>query len=359
MTLFDKAWALVDQSIHKNTPYRDSMIQKRLFDFQVNEKQILKERRPLRVFESFTGASGHPNVEAGWTKEAKRRGHDVKLGEYETQWYEPDLPGDILQYTAQDILDLYGGEAPDLFCASPPCEGFSIAGAISSNWDDWTPEKKRAFNIARYKGDSSYFDDLDVGPIPSSERAHRGRRLLNHTLNQIDDLLEVNPNMLYFVENPTGMMRYQPEIGRRNDLLIPSDLTDPQYRAMMRGGNPPPSITHSSYSGPLSQKLVGRLGSLPGHPIGALPSRKATDLFTNASPYFQGRRRSRNKFDAGIYHAPAPRGAKTGIQGLEDYTDPETGVEIPKYWLRSLIPYELGVDVIDALERMKYRGNLE
>ena len=165
--------------------------------------------------------------------------------------------------------------------------------------------------------------------------------------------------MLYFVENPTGMMRYQPEIGRRNDLLIPSDLTDPQYRAMMRGGNPPPSITHSSYSGPLSQKLVGRLGSLPGHPIGALPSRKATDLFTNASPYFQGRRRSRNKFDAGIYHAPAPRGAKTGIQGLDDYTDPETGVEIPKYWLRSLIPYELGVDVIDALERMKYRGNLE
>tara|TARA_R100000152_G_C6779575_1_gene211332 strand:- start:550 stop:1515 length:966 start_codon:yes stop_codon:yes gene_type:complete len=300
----------------------------------------------LKIFEGFAGASGHPKIEAGWTKEARKRGHIVKLGELENLWYEPDLHGDILDFTAQDILNLFDGEPPDICCFSPPCEGFSIAGAISSNWSDWDKEKKDNFNRARWNKDYDYFNQPNVGPTPTSERSIKGRELLLHTLKIIDDLLEINPFMLYFIENPTGMMRYQPELAKRFDLLPPFE----QGLGPSETLAPSPSITHSSYAGPLSKLICGREGHLVGHSEGTLPSRKATDIFTNAWPAFEGRRRSKNGIHAGIYHASAPRGAKTGIQGLNDWIDEENGIVIGKYWLRSLIPYELGVDMINAAE---------
>ena len=83
-----------------------------------------------------------------------------------------------------------------------------------------------------------------------------------------------------------------------------------------------------------------------------MPSRKPTDLWTNASDIWTPRPHTRVGKHGGIFHAHAPRGAKTGVQAVEDWTTPQ-GLRIPKYHMRSLIPYGLGLDTIQAVERAK------
>ena len=362
---------------------------------------IMKQDK-LDVFEGYAGAGGNPDIDAGWASAAKDRGHNVLRNEImysgnpEESWadydlgYMPELPGNILNFSAQDIIDRLDGRTPDVFFASPPCEGFSIA-AQAAGWEDWSPTenkaKKDAFNYARNIGDLDFFLNPSVGPTPKNEAAMRGRRLMNHTLGLIDDLQDYRLNiegrdpddpMYWWLENPTGMMRYQPEMGRR-----PLGVR-PEMRATGKK-NPPATITHASYSGPFAELLGMPRYDIPGHPD--IPSRKPTDLWTNAGDIWMPRPHTRvglnpaapifdqtleelqsiygnrvlevpsrdnikREGDAGVYHAWGPRGATTGTQGIKSLTLP-SGIRLPQYHMKSLIPYGLGEDAIIAVERAK------
>lgn len=352
----------------------------------------------LNVFEGFAGAGGNPDIHAGWSQAARDRGHDVKTNEIiypgnptggwtdKDLGYMPDLPGDILDYTADDIIRLYGGKTPDVSFWSPPCEGHSI-GARMQGWSDWKgeKEKKAAFNRARNTGDAAFFQDLSVGPTPTNEAALQGRGLMNQTFGLVDQLQDYRTHhegrdtddpMYWWVENPTGMMRYQPELGMRSLVSQPGTrLTGARV--------PPPSITHASYTGPLAEELGFPRHRIPGHPD--IPARKRTDLWSNAQDIWtprplspQGLHEEAPELDmsleelqakfgktveevpkrpapgkgggAGVYHQWGPRGSKSGTQGIGSHTLPG-GVTMPEYQMRSLIPYGLGEDAILAVER--------
>ena len=207
---------------------------------------------PLDVFEAYAGAGGNPLLHAGWAQAARDRGHNVKVNELlhadhpESQFavdlgYTPDLAGDIRDITADDIMDLFGG-APDVFFASPPCEGFSTA-ARHEGWLDWGAQhpKKREFNRQRRLGNADFFRRPGIGPKPNNPQAELGRSLMNHTLGLADELQEhrdADDPMFWWLENPTGMMRYQPEMGARH-LAQPMEVPSVDYP----GGNPPPMKT--------------------------------------------------------------------------------------------------------------------
>jgi hypothetical protein len=121
---------------------------------------------------------------------------------------------------------------------------------------------------------------------PKTEEAKVGMDIARHTFHLIDRWLADHPSGKYVVENPRGVMR----------------------------------------------KIVG-------HPTGTVwycqygDSRaKPTDIWTNLPLVLRGCRNGADDHDA------APRGAKTGTQGIKGYA------------LRSLIPYQLAKEVCLACE---------
>tara|TARA_R100001440_G_scaffold35191_1_gene54165 strand:- start:23889 stop:25046 length:1158 start_codon:yes stop_codon:yes gene_type:complete len=352
----------------------------------------------LNVLETYAGAGGNPEIHAGWAQAARDRGHNVirneimYAGNPDESWadydlgYMPEMPGNILNYSAQDVIKILNGKTPDVFYASPPCEGNSV-GARMQGWEDWAGDdkKKQAFNRARNKGNAEFFTREGVGPTPTNDAAKLGRQLMIHTLEFIDDLQDYRVHnegrdtddpMYWWLENPTGMMRYQPEMGMR-------PLGQPLGVKTTGSKVPPPTITHASYSGPMADLLGVPRHDIPGHP--AIPSRKQTDLWTNAggiwlprphtkpglhpnAPVFDmsldelqalygkkavkniPQRTGKESGDAGVLHAWGPRGAKTGVQGIKSMVLP-SGVRIPQYHMKSLIPYALGEDTIIAVEK--------
>tara|TARA_R100000951_G_scaffold24642_2_gene20822 strand:- start:29730 stop:30965 length:1236 start_codon:yes stop_codon:yes gene_type:complete len=359
----------------------------------------------LRVMDNFAAGGANKDIRAGWSGAALDRGHDVKTAEimyagnpdkeYDVDLgYMPDLAGDILQYDLDDYLSLFGGKTPDVFFSSPPCEGNSVAAFGSKPWEDWEGQdkKKKDFNRARNAGDAEFFMQPGVGPTATNAKSQVGRELLLHQLGMIDQLqdyrlnnegLDADDPMYWWLENPTGMMRFQPELGARNLAQPLKDFKGGNVKQRRGQQTPWPSVTHASYSGPFAELLGFERNDIPGHP--ALPSRKPTDLWTNATNIWQPRphtaiglaadapelttsleelrARLGNRIKevptapkrpghAGKYHAWAPRGARSGTQGIGDYKMPG-GLTMPKYQMRSLIPYGLGLDAIMAVERAK------
>lgn len=110
--------------------------------------------------------------------------------------YGPDLCANILDLDADKIIEAAGG-VPNVVWASPPCQCFSVC-TISKNW-------KRG--------------------KPLNERTREAMQVVNHTLSIIGELQWRNPDLLFFIENPRGMMR-KLEVMR---LLPRSTVTYCQY----------------------------------------------------------------------------------------------------------------------------------
>ena len=117
-------------------------------------------------------------------KVAKKNFNIVSLDLEKT--YEPDILADILKW---DYKKFYKdtGFIPDLIWASPPCNTFSPLAY---------PLKERNIQTAE----------------PLSDRAKIGTAILYQTLKIIRYFKKINPNLIFIVENPHGMMAKDPKI---------------------------------------------------------------------------------------------------------------------------------------------------
>ena len=206
--------------------------------------------RKLKVLELFAG-------QRSIGKAFDKYNHEVFSIEWDKRHDNIDWYEDIGKITAKDIIDRFG--VPDVIWASPDCTSYSIAAIYHHRTKDengnWAP-----------KSDYAKFCD----------------KVNKNVMKLIDDLLEINPNLLYFIENPRGGMRKMNFIKDR-----------PRY-----------TVTYCQYGD---------------------ERRKPTDIWTNhPKPNFKPMCKNGDPC-----HVKAPRGSKTGTQGRKNSVK------------RSLIPKEL------------------
>lgn len=215
----------------------------------------------MKVLELFAG-------ERCIGKAFEKKGHEVYSIEWDKSHENIDWYMDIGQITVQDIIDRFG--VPDVIWASPDCTTFSVA-AISKH---------------RRK-------EPDGNLTPISEYAKFCDMVDSHVIDLIKELLEINPNLIYFIENPRGGLR---------KMNFMKDL--PRY-----------TVTYCQYG---DERM------------------KPTDIWTNHSnPRFRPPCKNGD-----TCHTPAPRGSRTGTQGIKGSVK------------RSLIPEQLCDHVVEICEEV-------
>lgn len=160
---------------------------------------------------------------------------------------------------------------PDVIWASPPCTYFSVA-SIGKHWNkDHTPKSKNAL---------------------------KGVIFVQSTLNIIEHFKKINPNVIFFIENPRGKLRKLPVVSGLNRT----------------------TVWYCSY------------GDIRAKP---------TDIWSNHiesmfNPNGWKPREQCFNGNKNCHHQPAPRGSKTGTQGLKGNYN------------RSKIPNELCKEIIES-----------
>ena len=153
---------------------------------------------------------------------------------------------------------------PDVIWASPPCTYFSVA-SIGKHWNK--------------------------DNTPKSDNALLGVEIVRETLSVIDYFLKINPDLIFYIENPRGKLRKLPVV---------EDL----HRH---------TITYCQYGD---------------------TRMKPTDIWTNNYDWIP-RPMCKNGMSC---HTSAPRGSQTGTQGLKGNYE------------RSKIPYDLCKEVLTKIE---------
>ena len=164
----------------------------------------------------------------------------------------------IFDFNLNDCIKALRG-VPDIIWASPPCTTFSVA----SFGHHWHPERK-----------------------PKTEQAKNGIKIIEKTVQLINFIKNLNPNVKYIIENPRGMLR-------KLD-LIPFE----RY-----------TVTYCQYG---DRRM------------------KPTDIWTNIN--WIPRKMCKN---GDLCHVSAPRGSRTGTQGLKNQYE------------RSKVPYQLCNELIE------------
>lgn len=95
-----------------------------------------------------------------------------------TDYEDIDLVTDIGEMETSDIPFI-----PDLIWASPDCTTYSIA-AVSTHRNNRTE--------------------------PKTEYALKSDNVNKHFISLIKEWIEINPSMVFFIENPRGMLRHMP-----------------------------------------------------------------------------------------------------------------------------------------------------
>lgn len=219
----------------------------------------------MKVLELFAGTRS-----IGKAFESK--GHEVYSIEWNKDFENINWYVDIGTITIQNILDKFG--IPDVIWSSFDCTSYSVAG-ISHH------RKKE--------------EDGNLTPI--SDYAKFCDKVNTHVIDLINELLKLNPNMLYFIENPRGGLR---------KMNFMKEL--PRY-----------TITYCQYmlDVPVEDRRM-----------------KPTDIWTNhPNPKFKPMCKNGDPC-----HARAPRGSRTGTQGLKGAKE------------RSVIPKQLCEHIVNICE---------
>lgn len=178
--------------------------------------------------------------------------YKVELDEsFEADWR------DIFTFDAKAFVKQYG--KPLFVWASPPCTTFSVA-SIGFHWHK--------------------------GGLPKTEAARLGIKLLDRTLEVINQLQPING---FVIENPRGMMRKMP-----------------QMEKLKRQ-----TVSYCAYGD---------------------TRQKPTDIWTNSQ--WIGRVMCKR---GDVCHQAAPRGSRTGTQGLKGAKE------------RSKIPFQLSEEIRNAV----------
>ncbi len=148
---------------------------------------------------------------------------------------------DILEFDYDQVPFI-----PDIIWASPPCQSFSVL-VIGRNW-----VQDKIFE-------------------PKTESARLGIKLVKKTIEIIEYYLELNPDLIWYIENPRGKLRKAPFLQKyiRN------------------------TVTYCQYGD-------SRM--------------KPTDIWTN-NRNWEARKMCKN---GGNCHTSAPRGFSTGTKGLKN-----------------------------------------
>jgi len=191
-------------------------------------------------------------------------GDKLGMNVFSVDWekYEDiDLCIDVAKLKKEDVPFV-----PDFVWASPDCTTYSIA-AISTHRNNTEPK---------------------------SEYAKKCDTTNQHFISLIKEWLEINPDMVFFIENPRGMLRKMPwmqEFKRH-------------------------TIWYCVYGDERA---------------------KPTDIWTNSDKWIP--RPVCHNGNKECHHAPAPRGSKTGTQGRKGSYE------------RSKIPEKLCYEVLESLNK--------
>ena len=131
--------------------------------------------RKLKILELFAGTKSI-------SKAFEEKGYETYAIEWDKSHPDIDWYADIGTITSQDIIEKFG--IPDIIWASPECTTYSIA-AISHH---------------RIK-------EIDGNLAPKSEYAKFCDKVNQNVIKIIKELIEINPKLIYFIENPRGGMR--------------------------------------------------------------------------------------------------------------------------------------------------------
>ena len=191
-------------------------------------------------------------------------GDKLGMNVFSVDWekYEDiDLCIDVAKLKKEDIPFV-----PDFVWASPDCTTYSIA-AISTHRNNTEPK---------------------------SEYAKKCDTTNQHFISLIKEWLEINPDMVFFIENPRGMLRKMPwmQVFKRH------------------------TIWYCQYGDERA---------------------KPTDIWTNSDKWVP--KPVCHNGNKECHHAPAPRGSKTGTQGRKGSYE------------RSKIPEKLCYEVLESLNK--------
>lgn len=200
-------------------------------------------------------------------KEAEKQGHEVFSIDI-TDFENIDLVIDVEELTIEMLPFI-----PDMIWFGIPCTSWSLAG------------------ISHHRRN---------GIEAISDFAKKSDRLLNHNLKLIQDLLKLNPNLIWYFENPRACLRKMPQMQ----------------------GLPRTTVWYCTYGDKRA---------------------KPTDIWSNNiyNPMFningwQPRAMCHNG-NKNCHHESAPRGSKTGTQGLKNNHE------------RSKMPELLCKEIIESL----------
>ena len=216
--------------------------------------------RRMKVLELFAGSRS-------FSKVAEELGMETYTTDF-NDFKNIDLVKDILDVNATDIEKEFG--VPDVIWASPPCTTFSVS-SIGCHWTG---------------GTGAY--------IPKTDKCRNNIDVVKKSNSIIRYFLNQNPNLLYYIENPRGVLRKLPIMNWT------------EYRR---------TIWYCQYGDNRA---------------------KPTDIWTNDFAWIP--RSVCKNGNPDCHHERAPRGSRTGTQGLKGNYE------------RSIVPSELCKEILKGLK---------
>lgn len=218
----------------------------------------------MKILELFAGSRSVGKI-------AEQRGHEVFSVDVK-DFEGIDLVIDVDLLKMSDIPFI-----PDVLFSGTPCTTYSLAAGSYHRKENYQPKTEFA------------------------QKCDRMNIKINHFINE---WLKINPELIYYIENPRAMLR----------------------KMYFMQGIPRVTVWYCTYNDPYKRA-------------------KPTDIFSNniGNPLFNPNgwfpRPECWNNNKNCMHESAPRGSKTGTQGLKDnYT-------------RSIYPPELVLDILKATEK--------